>query len=264
MPIYALTGLIALALKAHYSQASARDLGWILAPTALLVGWLRGEPLRFDESYGWVPHSHHFVIAPACAGVNFMILAFGAAVAGFTGRFATSRGRWAWLAAVLVGAYLVTIGVNAIRIVTAVALYDAELHAGWLTAERVHRLAGTVIYLAALCATWLALDRLSAGAAGRGRPRRALSPLVPLLAYVGMTVGVPWLNGAFGQFGARYVEHGATVALLALAAGLLLSSMRSATSSPSRRGTAAFPSAARGEADGQDDDPGGRGRAGDR
>jgi len=166
MHIYALTGLIALALKAHYSLASARDLGWILAPTALLVGWLRGEPLRFDASHGWVPDSHHFVIAPACAGVNFMILAFCAAVLGFTGRFATTRGRWVWLTAVLVGAYLVTIGVNAIRIVTAVALYDADLHYGWLTAERVHRLAGTVIYLAALSATWLALDRLSGGAAG--------------------------------------------------------------------------------------------------
>ena len=265
MPIYALTGLIALALKAHYSLAGARDLGWILAPTALLVGWLRGEPLRFDASHGWVPDSHRFVIAPACAGVNFLILAFCAAVAGFTGRFATARGRWAWLAAALVGAYLVTIGVNAIRIVTAVALYDADLHYGWLTAERIHRLAGTVIYLTALSATWLVLDRLSGGAAAAGgRRRRSLSPVVPLLAYVGMTVGVPWLNGAWGQFGARYVEHGATVAVLALVAGRLLSSMCSATSSPSRRGTAAFPSAARGEADGQDDDPGGRGRARDR
>lgn len=263
MFLYALTAAIALALKAHYSVASARDLRWILAPTAAVVGWLRHEPLRFDAALGWVPDDPHFVIAPACAGVNFMILAFSASVVGFAGRFATVRARCAWLLAMLIGAYVLTIAVNAVRIVIAVALYDADLQHGWLTPERVHRLAGAVIYLGALSAAWLALDRCTAG---RGGPRQPLRPSVPLLAYVGMTVVVPCLNGAWRHVDLRYLEHGLSVSLLALVAGLLLSGMRSATSSAQRRGTTALPEprGARGEADGQSDDPGGRGRARDR
>jgi exosortase K len=274
--IYALGLLIAVGLKAHYSAATADGLSWILAPTAALVGWLRCEPLSFESGLGWVPPDHRFVIAPVCAGVNFMILVFSVSVVGFAHRRRASVARrCAWLAALLCCAYVLTIAVNALRIVVAVWLYDGDVHAGWFTTERVHRLAGTVIYLSALSAAWLALEHVMEGRALRDRAAQrgpftdgvaALRPpfgtmrsnwfLLPL-AYLAMTVMLPLLNGAWRQFGGRFVEHALTVTVLALAAGLLLSTIRSVTSS-------ATGSATKGGADEQGDDLGGRRRAGNR
>jgi exosortase K len=258
MPVAAV--LIAVGLKAHYRAAAPGDLHWILAPTAGLVGWLRREPLAFEASLGWVPADHGFVIAPACAGVNFMILLFLTSVLGFAGRFERPGRRSAWLASMLASAWALTIAVNSLRIVAAVALYEGELHAGWLTADRVHRVAGILIYLSALSAAWVVLDRVSAslGSAGR-QPLTAARVAPPFLGYVGMTVLLPLANGAWRHFGARYAEHALTVcAFTLLAAVLLLVMVRVATSQfmgptacPTRSGSG-------GDADGQAAHTGGR------
>ena len=89
--------LAAYVLKRFYSQASAGDLAWILAPTARLVGWMRGETLIAGPA-GWAPAGGSYVIAPACAGVNFMILALTVSVLGFSHRLASPGRRLAWCA----------------------------------------------------------------------------------------------------------------------------------------------------------------------
>src|SRR5215212_6905700 len=78
--------LAAYGLKLSYSRAAAEDLAWILGPTARAVGWLRGETLTLSPGAGcagWIPPDGSYVIAPACAGVNFMILVLTVAVLGF-------------------------------------------------------------------------------------------------------------------------------------------------------------------------------------
>src|SRR6185295_7318925 len=76
----------AYGLKLAYSRAAVEDLRWILAPTAGLVGALRGERLAAVAS-GWAPQDGSYVIAPACAGVNFLILALVVSVLCFSHRF---------------------------------------------------------------------------------------------------------------------------------------------------------------------------------
>ena len=68
--------LVALGLKQYYSTASANQLRWILAPTTLLVSLVSGETFQFESYAGYVTSDHTFVIAAACAGVNFLITAF--------------------------------------------------------------------------------------------------------------------------------------------------------------------------------------------
>jgi len=68
--IYLATGLVAIGLKAFYSRAGVDDLAWVLAPTAEVVGWLRGQALLHDPNFGWRAADGSFVIAPACAGVT--------------------------------------------------------------------------------------------------------------------------------------------------------------------------------------------------
>jgi exosortase K len=90
------TALVAAyGLKLHYSRAAAEDLAWILAPTARAVGWLRGETLTLIPE-GWAPPDGSYVIAPACAGVNFMIVALTVSVLGFAHRLRSPGRRLSW------------------------------------------------------------------------------------------------------------------------------------------------------------------------
>jgi len=262
---YLLTVVVAIGLKAHYSRATVSDLSWILAPTAGLVGWVVKQPLRVDPDLGWLPPDGSFVIAPACAGVNFLILVFGLCTLGFAHRVRSARQRGAGLLLVMAAAYLLTIAVNTVRIVIAVGLYQADVYAGWLTPERAHRVAGTVVYLAGLWGAWLTLERLCA----RGRRDLASSVRLPsgILAgaYIGMTVVLPLANGAWGHYGARFCEHAITVSLVVLSTIPLHSCIRWATSEPVPHAPAgsAGGCGTRGGCHEQADDPGGRRRAGD-
>src|SRR5262245_43541462 len=68
--------LCALALKFYYSNATADELRWILAPTTALVELLSGRSFAFESYTGYMSSDHRFVIAVPCAGVNFLITAF--------------------------------------------------------------------------------------------------------------------------------------------------------------------------------------------
>ncbi len=193
----------AYGLKLAYSRSSAADLGWILVPTARAVGWLRGETLAFHPGAGWVAPDGSYVIAPACAGVSFLILALTVAVLGFAHRLRSPRARFGWWLGSAAGAYLFTIAVNTLRIVAAVELYRLGPVAG-LTPGQLHRLLGVVIYLGALWGLYAALDRLTGG--------RGAGALLVLGAYLGMTLVVPLLTGHPGE---RYAEHAMMVSTIA-------------------------------------------------
>ena len=96
--------LAAYGLKLYYSRASAEDLAWILVPTARAVGWLRGETLTLIPGAGWAPPDGSYFIAPACAGVNFMILVLTVSVLGFAHRLRSPGQRLALVARSLCGA----------------------------------------------------------------------------------------------------------------------------------------------------------------
>jgi exosortase K len=194
----------AYGLKLAYSRASAADLGWILVPTARAVGWLRGETLTFSPGAGWVAPDGSYRIAPACAGVNFMILVLTVSVLGFAHRLRSPRARLGWWLASAAGAYAITLAVNTLRIVAAVELYRLGPVAG-LTPEAAHRLLGILLYLGALWGLFGMLDRLTGG--------RQAGGLLVAGAYLGMTLVVPLLTG---HPGARYGEHAMMVSVIAL------------------------------------------------
>jgi exosortase K len=188
--------LAAYGLKLAYSRAAAADLGWILLPTARAVGWLRGETLTFDPAAGWVGPWGSYVIAPACAGVNFMILALTVSVFGFSHRLRS-----------LAGAYVLTLVVNLFRILAAVELHRLGPAAG-LTPGQLHRLLGIVIYLGALWGFYSGLDQVVS------KRRRGMLPgLLIVGAYLGMTLVAPLLSGHPGE---GYAEHAMMVSLVAI------------------------------------------------
>ncbi len=203
----------AYALKRFYSTASAADLRFLLAPTAWLVEVAGGH--RFD----WTPGGYlstelRFVIAPACAGVNFLIVAFAALVLGSV---RPARPAWQNVAILLASAgaaYATTLLANALRILIAIPLWTHRVSLGWLTGARLHEAVGVAVFLGMLLLLHLAARRLA------GAPVHAWLPLLP---YAGVMLVVPLLRGAHQR--AEFRGHAALVVgalLVAAVASLAL------------------------------------------
>lgn len=218
LPVVA-TLAVAYALKHHYSTATAEELRWILAPTAAATGLVLGQEFVWQAGAGYFSPDLSIVIAKACAGLNFLIVAFVALCLAFAPGFRTLAARFAWCAAALVVAYAAALVANTARIVLSVLL--AHVAARWLelSFQAVHRALGVGIYLAALAGLLLACSRALGERAAHARPLA-----VGLAAYLGLTLVVPLLRGAGTR--PEFVEHAAMVVGSAGALGLLALAIR--------------------------------------
>jgi len=165
--------------KQFYRDASAADLRVLLAPSAQLVSWITGGNFVYEAGAGWVDPKQMFIIAPACAGMNFALAAFLALSLGSLPAMLTARTTALRLGIAAALAYVATIVVNTLRIAISVELRPSP---------EVHRIEGIVVYLGGLLAVY---------ALAIGIERRRVSWLaVPLAAYVVITLLLPALNGA--------------------------------------------------------------------
>lgn len=204
---------LCVALKRFYAGASAADLRFVLAPTTWLVEVAGGY--RFDwTSSGYLSAEHRFLIAPACAGVNFLVVAFAGLVLGFVRPARPAWRNGAVLLASLAAAWAATVLANALRILVAIPLWTHRVSVAGLGGARLHELAGVAVFLPVLVLLHLAARRLA----------RAPVPLwVALGPYAGVTLLVPLLRGAHRQ--PEFRGHAALVAgalLVAAAAALAL------------------------------------------
>jgi exosortase K len=204
--------LAGFALKTYYARASAEALGFVLAPTAVLVEQLSGVRFELEPGAGYLSRERRYLIAPACAGLNFTIAAFATLVIGFAPRIRRSGRRWAWLLAAA------TLLVNAARIALALELREAPLPAV-LSAENAHRALGVALYLGSLWTLWAGAERAFAEPSPAWR-----AALLPLAVYLGITLVAPLLNGGYER--SEFWAHARFVlalscALAALAYALL-------------------------------------------
>ncbi len=189
-------------LKSFYSHAGADVLHWMLAPPCFLAR-LSGIDLQFERGAGFVSQTHHLIVGPACAGVNFLIVCFVGLYFAFQSRFASAPRKLTWLLASLVAAYLAVIVVNAARIIVSAHLFDLALSPGWLNAERLHRIAGTIIYCGGLLLVHLGAEKYF----GDRRAR-----WLPIVCYLGLAIGAPLLLRTWSSM---MLEHVLCVLLIA-------------------------------------------------
>jgi exosortase K len=155
---------VVLGIKAWASHASAEGLRWLLLPTVALVedahvgrfDWMGGE--------GYLDADARFLVAPACAGVNFLCAALLTGVMGFAGKVRSWRGASLLLSGSAVAAYLCTVVSNALRIGLAMALHaNHSSFAGLLPEADAHRLLGIVVYTGALLTLHLSAQLAAEG-----------------------------------------------------------------------------------------------------
>jgi exosortase K len=148
--VLAVTALVIWGMKRHYADAGADDLWWILTPTARVVGAMTGTAFVAVPSEGYVSHERLFVIEKSCAGINFLVAAFGMLIVALLHRIRSGLSGFCVLGASLLASYAAAIFVNATRITIAMWLADRPSALSALTSAQVHRLEGIVVYFAGL------------------------------------------------------------------------------------------------------------------
>jgi exosortase K len=208
--LWAVVLLCAVALKLYYSGASANELRWILAPTAALVGLVSGTSFEFESYAGYVSGDRSFLIAPSCAGVNFLITAFLMLSARKLLRDRSQGNAWAFIPAAAVIAYVVTLVANTARIAIAMRLGRLSELSG-LDPHQLHRVEGIFVYFGFLLLLFVASENIIEGKT----PGMLRRPFFPLLVYYATMLGIPLANGGYRR-GSGFWEHSAFVLLIPL------------------------------------------------
>lgn len=207
--VLAVVALVAWGLKRHYADAGANDLRWILMPTARLVSVVTGTAFSAVPGEGYFSRERLFLIAKACAGINFMIAAFGMLGIALLHRARSIGAGAAVVAFSLAASYAAAIVVNAVRIVIAMWLAEHPVSLASFSADDVHRLEGIVVYFAGLVLLYDLVQRLDRGVT-------STRVAWPLACYYVVTLAVPLVNGAWRS--EAFAEH----ALIVLVVPLML------------------------------------------
>lgn len=159
LAVAAAASLIAWALKRHYSEARADDLLWILTPTAQLVGVITGSPFTLQPGEGYLSRERLFLIEKSCAGVNFMLAAFGMLVFTLFHRVRTVASAGRVIGVSLLAGFTAAVVVNAVRIAMAMWLVAHPIGLP-MSGAALHRLEGILVYFGALVLLYEAAQRL--------------------------------------------------------------------------------------------------------
>lgn len=203
--------LLVFAIKRAYSTAGADALGWVLVPSCWLATHAGGVSLAYEPGAGFISHTPRMVVGPACAGVNFLVVAWLALYFCAQARFASMRRKLVWLAVCGASAYLATIATNGVRIILAAHLFNADIYGGAVTKARVHLLLGVVLYCGTLLLACEVIERRLSRARTLTRTRAAAfrTRCAPLLWYLGVVLLVPLLRRAWAADPRRFAEHAA-------------------------------------------------------
>lgn len=205
---YLLGLLIVISLKLYSSQAGSNELIWILRPTAWWTSILSGFTFTYEQGVGYVNHSLRFIIAPACAGLRFLMIACLMLIWSFVHRLDSRKKQLHWTLLSLPASCLITIFVNGIRITLSIILppllQKPESITKNITSGQLHTAIGTLVYFLSLLALYWAGDQLSQRIGKKNTVEKEQfiwKKLLPVLWYLGPVIGLPFLSRmAYGDY----------------------------------------------------------------
>lgn len=242
-PVLYLAGLVLL-LAARYfcSRADAKQLRWILAPTAWLVQTFGHIPFSWEARLGYVSHAYRFILAPSCSGLQFMLIGAATLFFSFLHRMETKKEKLGWTMSSLMISYLFTLSVNSLRVILSVhlplLLEETGIFRTWLTKERFHTAIGVLVYFPALlllyqtahaCLDTRRPESPMASLPGTGLPKRPRQGrtaasfikqvrryVPPVFWYVSMVLGIPLLSQLRQSTGNAFWSYALLVTVLCL------------------------------------------------
>jgi exosortase K len=167
--VLAAAALIVFGLKRHYAGARADDLGWILSPTAQLVGAMTRTTFALQPGEGYFSRDRLFLIEKSCAGINFMAAAFGMLMLALLHRAGSVISAARVLGVSLLASYSAAVLVNAMRIAIAMGLAAHPVARSTFSAADVHRFEGITVYFGGLVLLYELVQRLDRSATPVGK-----------------------------------------------------------------------------------------------
>jgi exosortase K len=158
--VVAMVALVVWGMKRYYADSRPDDLWWILSPTAKLVEATTGTTFTMSPGEGYVSRERLFLIEKSCAGINFMIAAFGMLVFALSRRVGSAVSAAAVLGLGVAGSYAAAVLVNAARITIAMWMAAHPIALSALTAADLHRIEGIVVYFGGLVLLYECVHRL--------------------------------------------------------------------------------------------------------
>jgi exosortase K len=167
--LLAAVAVIAFGMKRHYADARADDLGWMLSPTAHVVGAITGTTFTREPQEGYFSRDRLFLIEKSCAGINFMIAAFAVLTLALLHRVGSGLSAARVLGVSVVASYAATVVINALRIAIAMWLAGHPVAGSTFSAADVHRVEGIAVYFGGLVLIHELAARLGRRAAPLGQ-----------------------------------------------------------------------------------------------
>ncbi len=226
---YAAGIIIIFAIKYYYSRADTNALNWILSPTSRWTGFLSGTPFQKIQDAGFINHDFRIIINSSCSGINFLIISFSTLFFSFIHYFSKTRSKFLWMPASLLLSYLFTIGINGLRIISSIYLYEADIYNGWITPERVHMFGGTIIYLISVIVLYNTFRKVltrfkpiaDKNSSLKLSASLAYTCIIPVFWYFIVTVGIPFLNMAYKNGTLKFMEHSVIIMSVCLISVLM-------------------------------------------
>jgi len=131
---------------------------------------MTGTAFAVAPGEGYVSRERLFLIEKSCAGINFMIAAFGMLTFALLHRVGSSISGARVLGVSLLASYSAALLVNAARIAIAMWL-AAHPTLSTLTSAQVHRFEGITVYFVGLVLLYELVQRFDRGAAPAGSGR---------------------------------------------------------------------------------------------
>jgi exosortase K len=166
--------LIAWGLKRYYADARTEDLWWVLSPTARVVSVMTGAVFTLEPGEGYLSRDRLFLIEKACAGINFVVAAFGMLVVALFHRVGHAASGLQVLGVSLLASYAAAVVVNSVRIAVAMWLADHPAALSAYSATEVHRVEGIAVYFGGLVVIYEIAQRLDRRAFAISRKRNAV------------------------------------------------------------------------------------------
>jgi exosortase K len=159
--VLAVMTLVIWGLKRHYADARADDLTWILGPTTQFVSVMTRTPFAWQPGEGYVSPDRLFLIEKSCAGINFLVAAFGMLTLGLVHRAGSAGAAVGIVGGSLLASYSAALIVNAVRIAIAMWLAgDWAAQSRFISAADIHRIEGIAVYFAGLVLLYELSQRL--------------------------------------------------------------------------------------------------------
>ncbi len=160
IPYYIISFILFIVLKVGYRYAGTEHLDFLLNPTNKVVALLTGLPSTYTHNSGYFYEQLNVVIDKSCSGYNYWLLCFLMLTFLLLKYTTTSLQKVSALCISILGAYVLTIGVNSARIFTSITIQSQDLSFLKIDPELIHQAIGITTNLTFLVLIYLSIERV--------------------------------------------------------------------------------------------------------